>query len=183
MGYEYTLPVLASPTPIATTYTTTGNTAVTITGTLALSCTPNITTGFSAVGPVVRGTLAYTAGGTALSSLSASPTGIVLTLLNNVGNIIEYGYIESSTLVPATSTLTATIKFRSPNFLGTTFTISGFRATTRFLSGGATPSEIDNLLVRLNETPGYTVNQGLTSINSNGFRTVSRQVRLVQGEY
>lgn len=186
MAYEYSLPVLASATPVTNAYTSTGalnSTAVIATGSLTLSSTQTYTTGFSAVGTAVLGRFDYTIGGTAQSGLSATTTSLILTLSNNIGNIKVFGYISASTLVPSTSTYTSTIKFNSHNFQATTLYLTGFQTGTRFLTGGGVDSRIDNILTKLALTPGYSVTNGLTSINSNGYRTVSRQARLVQGEY
>lgn len=184
MAYEYNLPVLASPNSFTLSYVTLGGTDLIATSTLSLSSTPTYTTGFSSVGGVVNSRLGITLGGTTLSALSASTSGISLSVLNNIGNVTVYGYILSSTWNPVTSAYAAVIAFSSPQYIATSFTISGFATTVKFLTGARTPSVIDNTLIAIpNTMPRVTIWNRLSSINVNQFRTVSRQTRLVQGEY
>lgn len=186
MAYEYTLPVLAAPT-FTTTYSgrdvAGGTTNVVYTGSFTLSAAQTLTEGFSATGGLARLTLNFTTYGTSASTLSATNTGIVLTILNNTGNAIVYGYVAGSTLNPNTSAATLTIKFTAPNYLATTFYLSGNKTTTAVLTSNNTTSVIDNPLVSIkssNVTASTMVYNGLSAVNTNVYRTVSRQTRLVQ---
>jgi hypothetical protein len=184
MAYEYNLPVLASPNIFTITYATDGGMYVTTSGTLSLSAAQTLTTGFSSAGGLVNSRLGFTFGGTTLSALSASTAGISLSVLNNTGNIVTYGYLISSTWNPVTSGYAAKIGFSNQNYYTTVLTISSKGTSAKFLSGGNNTSVIDNILVYTpNSLNNVTVSGNLSSINSNQFRTVSRQARLVQGEY
>ncbi|NBP04035.1 MAG: hypothetical protein EBU90_28870 [Proteobacteria bacterium] len=192
MAYDFTLPVYpASPVSQTTTYLAgAGNgTNVTITGVLALSAAQSLTTGFSATSNgLVKYLLGYTLGGTALSGLSATSTGISLSVLKNDGVGIVYGYLLTSTLNPVISTATFLIDFNDPNYTNTKFNLSANKTSTVILTGTSNGSWIDNPLVALNGVnvggqPTLAVYGGLTSINVNKFRTVGRQTRIVQGEY
>ena len=181
MAYEYTLP-LTGVAAQATTYVATGTSTLSgITGTLNLSAVTTLTdTLCTGAGFGTRFSLRFSArpasGGTTLSATSDS---IFLTIPNNRGGTTVYGYIDSSTLNAASSAYSLNIKFRDMDYLATTLALSGVRNTTTF----ASTTQIDNpLIVRIGAPPVTTTQAGLSTINR-FFRTVSRQTRLVQGEY
>ncbi len=175
MATDYLLPVL---TPTIQTVTYTGATS-SVTGTIALTAAGNL------VAPPLSGTtttnklsVTFTlAPNSARTGVSATPTGIVLTQGSIYGNIQVYGKVSTSTLNGTTSTVTATIKFNDPNYVTTSLNLSTIGNSGRLLS----TSVIDNPLVAI-DTANLTTTtfDGLTSKNV-FYRTVGRQVRLVQG--
>ena len=175
MPYNYLLP-LSNRT--VQTVTRTGATSA-IGGTLSLSAATTL------VSPPLSGntavsnlsvTFTLTPNAT-LNGVSATPTGISLTQSSNLGNIIVYGRVDTSTFVASTSTITATIKFNDPNYVTTNIDISAVGTSAVALS----TSRLDNPLVILASDGDYTSTfGGLTSINI-AYRTVGRQVRLRQG--
>lgn len=179
MATDYLLPVL-NPTIQAVTYTAaSSSTATSITGTIALTAAGNL------VAPPLSGTasvnhlsLAFTlAPNSAGTGVSATATGISLTQGSIYGNVVVYGKVSTSTLNGTTSTVTATINFNDPNYATTNLYLSTIANSGRLL----TTSVIDNPYIVLNSDGRYTTTfDGLTSKNV-VYRTVGRQIRLVNG--
>ena len=151
-----------------------------ISGTLSLSAATNL------VSPPLSGTttvsnlsVAFVLTPTLASGVSATSTGISLTQGSSAGNVIVYGKVTTSTFVPSTSTVTATIAFNDPNYVTTNIDISARGTSAVALS----TSNLDNPFYWLTADgryPTYSVFGGLTSVNV-PYRTVGRQVRLRQG--
>jgi hypothetical protein len=175
MAYEYLIPI-----------STTAQSATFTGATSAITCTLNLSAD-TQLGPVpLSGTvlltpmsLAFTAGKSSTTpTLTATSTGISLTIPSNRGNTVVYGYIASSYLTP-TSGLSATVKFNDPNFATTSLVVSGNSSNAIILSGAGF-SVIDNPMIVLQSGAYNLVFNGLSSSNVY-FRTVGRQVRLRQG--
>jgi len=175
MPYEYLLP-LSNRT--VQTVTRTGATSA-INGTLSLSAATTL------VAPPLSGnttvsnlSVTFTlTPNSSLNGVSATATGIRLTQGSNLGNVVVYGKVHSSTFTASTSTITATIKFNDPNYVTTNIDISARGTSALALS----TSNLDNPLVILASDGDYTSTfGGLTSSNV-VYRTVGRQVRLRQG--
>lgn len=174
MAYEYLLPI-----------STTVQSATFNGATSAITCTLNLSAD-TQLGPVPLSgtalltpmTLAFAAARSdSTQTLSATTTGISLTIPSNRGNTVVYGYIASSFLTP-TSGLSATVKFNDPNFVTTTLVVSANSLSAVVLGNGF--SVIDNPMITLASGAYNLVFSGLSSTNVY-FRTVGRQVRLRQG--
>jgi hypothetical protein len=182
MPFEYTLP-LTGVSVQNVTYTATGASTLSgITGTLNLSAVTTLTNTLCVgAGYGTRFSLFFRTLQTASTAapLSAGPNDIFLTIPNSRGGTVVYGYVDSSTLNTTTSGYTINIKFRDMDYLATTLALSGSRTSCTFQN----TTVIDNpLIVRIGTPSINTVNAGLSTTNRY-FRTVSRQTRLVQGEY
>ncbi len=172
MAYEYLLPI--STTVQSATFTG---------ATSAITCSLNLSadtqlgpTPLSGTALLTPMTLAFAAGKASTTpTLTATSTGISLTIPSNRGNTVVYGYIASSYLTP-TSGLSATVKFNDPNFATTSLVVS---ANSLSATADST-SVIDNPMIVLQSDPYSLVFNGLSSSNVY-FRTVGRQVRLRQG--
>jgi hypothetical protein len=174
MAYEYLLPI-----------STTVQSATFNGATSAITCTLNLSadtqlgavplSGSASLNPM---SLAFAAGRSGLTNtLSATSTGISLTIPSNRGSTVVYGYIASSYLT-STSGLSATVKFNDPNFVTTTLVVSANSLSAVVLGDGY--SVVDNPMITLQSGAYNLVFSGLSSTNVY-FRTVGRQVRLRQG--
>lgn len=174
MAYAYLLPV-----------TTTVQTATNNGATSAYSVTINLSANMDLASPPLSGSagvdmlnLAFGASYTTGSFVASNPFAVKLTLLNNTGNTVIFGRIDSSTYNGATSAYSATVKFSDPNFATSVLNISGFRTSVTL---NTTTSQLDNPFLSLNTDGGYTTTFGGVSSSNVFFRTVGRQVRLRQG--
>lgn len=155
-----------------TSYVNTGGTG-NITFNLALSAETssnlvNYLSGNATVAtPLLSGTLAPTA----LSTLSATSTGIFLRWPTIYGNSDFYGYVASSTVQPGVSATTFVIDFNAAEFTNTIFYLSGNKASVIVDYPGAPQSTIDN--------PFYDIKASITSpyMTTNTFRTVGEHLR------
>lgn len=120
---------LTNPISALTSYTNTytGPTNV-MTGALSLTAFADIPTGVLSGGAgTFYSNLVYSVAGTALSTLSASPTSIYLEISGYNGNIDNYGYVDpvnSNTWTQLNSGGTFNVLFTNPDFLNTVISLS-----------------------------------------------------------
>lgn len=175
MAYQYLLPI-----------TTTAQTATINGATSAYSCLINLSADAQLSSPPLSGTstlnpfmlnfgASYATGSLVANSLSS----IYLTIPTNNGNTVIFGKIISSSVTQnSVSAFNATVKFHDPNFATTYLVLSGFGTGVTL---DTTASQLDNPAFALAPDGVYsTTFRGLSSTNV-FFRTVGRQVRLIQG--
>lgn len=107
---------------------------------------------------------------TALSTVSATNASLLFRWPSIVGNMDFYGYILSSSLIPATSTFQFQVGFQDPNFLNTVFTLSANKTSITVSSPA-----IDNPYYDIAPAVSNVYN-GLSSLNVL-FITVSNDCR------